>query len=283
MSKPRCIVFIAPGQNRSRIIGEAMFEGMRKLGEDVAIRSSLSYRGEIEARCAIFYGLACGLRRVLADYKREARAFYIDLGYWGRRKKSRWDGYHKIVLNSRHPTAYFQRREHPADRFMQFGVPIRPWRRAGRNIIVAGMSAKAAFAEGLKAEAWERETIMRLSRLTKRPIIYRPKPNWTGARPIAGAQFQRGLDIADALRDCHALVTHHSNCAVDALLAGVPVISPFGAASALAEPRLENIENPRMPEGREQWAADLAYTQYSLDEMASGFAWRMLTNEGLTG
>ena len=42
-------------------------------------------------------------------------------------------------------------------------------------------------------------------------------------------------DLAVALRNCHAVCTHHSNVAVDALMAGIPVYSPYGVASVLAE------------------------------------------------
>lgn len=279
---PRVTVYIAPGNNRSRIVGEAMFAGMRAAGEDAELKSSASYRGLPRAEVAVFYGLAGGLRRVLADYReKRRRAIYIDLGYWGRRKKTRWDGFHKMVLNARHPTAYFQAKPHPPDRFAQFGIAVEPWRSEGRHILIAGMSAKAAAAEGLRPEQWERATIARLRQITKRPLIYRPKPNWIGARPISGSTFDPERPLAAALRDCHAVVAHHSNVAVDALIAGIPVHCPLGVASVLGEPELAKIENPRMPDGRAQWAADLAYCQFSLEEMTSGVAWRTLIAEGV--
>lgn len=278
---PRVIVFVAPANNRSRIVGDAIFAGIRAAGDEVERLSSRSYRGRPASEIAVFYGLAEGLRRIFEDYRRERKALYIDLGYWGRRKRTRWDGYHKISLNSRHPTAYFQARPHPVDRFAEFAVPVLPWRERGHHIVVAGMSAKAAAAEGLRPEQWERATIASLRKITRRPIVYRPKPNWRDARPIPGVAFEKDIDIADSIRGAHALVTHHSNCAIDALLGGIPVFCPFGAASVLAEPELANIERPRMPAGREQWAADLAYCQYSLEEMTSGYAWRMLRAEGL--
>lgn len=234
---------------------------------------------------AIFYGLAGGLRNVLRDYREAGRkAIYIDLGYWGRRKRTRWDGYHKLVLNDRHPTAYFQRRKHAPDRFAQFGIRIQKWRREmpGAHILVAGMSAKAAAAEGLAPEQWERETIAALGELTSRPIIYRPKPNWPDSRPIPGSIWGGRNDPLEAqLRNCHAVVAHHSNIAVDALMAGVPCICPGGVASVLSGHDLTQIESPPMPGGRKQWAADLAYTQWSKEEMESGAAFRYLLDEEL--
>ena len=253
------------------------------MGGHVSLKVASSHHGRCEFDAAIFYGLAGGLTRLFSDYRRSRRAIYIDLGYWGRRKLSRWDGYHKLALNSRHPTAYFQDRPHSPDRFNQFRIPIQPWRKAGRHVLVVGMSAKAAGAEGLSPESWERSTIAKLKRLTDRPIVYRPKPNWAEAKPIAGAVFGRGPTLAEALVDCHAVVAHHSNAAVDALLAGVPCICPEGVAAPLSARRLEDIENLPMPDGREQWAADIAWTQWSIDEMQSGAAYRYLLDEGLLG
>lgn len=242
------------------------------------------HRGRPDFDIAIFYGLAGGLARLLSDYREHgARAIYVDLGYWGRRKLSRWDGHHKLALNSRHPTDYFQARPKGPERFRQFRVAINPWRTTGRHILLIGMSAKASAAEGFAPEQWERETVQQLRALTDRPIVYRPKPNWDGARPIEGTRWGKGPLLAEALVGCHAVVAHHSNAAVDALLAGVPCVCPDGVASLLGTPDLAQIETPPTPEGREQWAYDLAWTQWSVEEIEQGAAYRYLVEEGLLG
>lgn len=275
------VVFQAPGHNRSRIVCDAMLTGIQRCGDSVELRSSHLYRRP-DARVAVFYGLAQGCRQIFAEYVAAGRkAVYIDLGYWGRRKRTRWDGFHKLSVNDRHPTAYFQRVPHADDRFCHFDIPIKPWRAKGDHIIIAGMSAKAAAAEGFRPEQWEREVIAKLRKLTRRPIIYRPKPNWNEARPIIGAEMICDPDLSRALDGCHAVVTHHSNVAVDAILAGVPAFVWKGVAMPMASSDLRRIEDPAMPDGREQWAADVAWTQWSVDEMNSGEAWRHLRGEGI--
>lgn len=258
-----------------------MAAGAQALGLNFDHRSSLTYRGRPDHDVAVFYGLAAGLDRVFRDYRDQGRkAVYIDLGYWGRRKRTRFDGYHKLSVNNRHPTDYFQSQPHSSDRFRQHGVAIRPWRQEGEHILLAGMSAKAAHAEGLLPHMWERETIAYLRELTRRPIIYRPKPNWADAKPLMGSIFDRETPLEDALTNCHAVVTHHSNVAVDALLAGVPCVCLGGVASLLAS-QIDEIERPATPAGRDQWAADLAWTQWSVDEMQDGRAFRYLLDEEL--
>ena len=278
---PTIAIYCAQTNERSKIVGTAMHRGCMALGLRADLLPSASYRGVRQHEVAIFYGLADGLRRVFDDYRRHGKAIYIDLGYWGRRKRTRFDGHHKLVLNSRHPTAYFSRKSHGSARFDALGVTIEPWRAKGRHIIVAGMSGKAAACEGLGVEEWERNAVAKLRGFTDRPIIYRPKPNWTGARAIPGSIMDAKTPLELALRNCHAVVTHHSNVGVDALMAGVPVISVEGVASLLGSRHVSDIGHPAMPDGRHQWAADLAWTQWTVAEMEQGLAMRYLMDEGL--
>lgn len=259
-----------------------MAEGVAAAGDSVHIYPSHCYRHP-HADIAVFYGFDRNLQKVMQDYRAIGKpVVYVDLGYWGRREGGPLQGYHKVSVNGRHPTDYFQAIRHPADRLSRLGLNIEPWKQAGRHIIVAGMSAKAAEAEGFGPHAWERATIEQLRRVTDRPIVYRPKPSWTEARALPGATFEPGLeDLPRLLADCHAVVTHHSNVAIDALMAGIPAFVADGAASALCFSGLDRIEQPWRPDGREQFAADLAYAQWRVAEMRSGDVWRHLKAEGL--
>lgn len=273
-------VYFAPGNARSKLVSQAIARGLHAVGHPFEMRNSRQYNGRPDCDVVLFYGLAEGLRRIFDDYRASRRkALYVDLGYWGRRKRTRWDGYHKVVLNDRHPTRYFHEARHDASRFNTLGIQIAPWQMDGRHIIVAGMSAKAAAAEGLQAEAWERAAIGRLRKLTRRPIIYRPKPNWPGARPIDGSTMDCETPLEIALRNCHAVVARHSNVTVDALMAGVPVFCEHGVASIFSSGKLDNIETPKRAKGREQWAWNLAWTQWTMDEMSDGSMWRYLVDE----
>lgn len=277
----RVVVYFAQSNSRSVLVGDAMFKGIQRCGQAAELISSLRYRRP-QHDVALFYGFADGLAQIFREYQAAGRkVIYIDLGYWGRKNKSKFDGYHKLIRDARHPTGYFQNKPHGPERFRSFGVGIEPWRPDGRNVVVVGMSGKGAVAEGFAPQQWERQTIDRLRDLTKRPIVYRPKPTWIGARPIPGSIWMKDGEISDVLREAYCVVTHHSNVAVDAVLAGVPCICPHGVASVMSAHRLEDIENLIRPPGREQWAYDIAHTQYSMAEMMAGDAWSYLVREGL--
>jgi len=275
-------VYRFPHSRRSSFCAEAMAQGIRAVGDQVQERVMMQYHGP-DTDVAVFYGF----NRELLDGYRTAgkKAIYIDLGYWAREGQL---GHHKLGINSRHPTDYYQRRAHAPDRWARLRQTIAPWRTSSpphAPILVCGMSGKGAAAEGFHPEEWERRTVAELRKHTQRRIVYRPKPNWAGSKPIEGADYQRGdnqgRDVPAVLREVHAVVTHHSNVAVDALIAGVPVFVMDGIARTLGLSDLSKIEKPIRPDGREQWAYDAAYTQWTVHEMATGAPWRHLKEEGL--
>lgn len=229
---------------------------------------------------AAFWGFIEPCQNVMRDFRAVGKpVIYIDQGYWGRGK----NGHFKVSVNARHPTAYFQRRPHRGDRARALGITAKPWTGNGGHILVAGMSAKAAWAEKLEpVESFERGAIDTLRKATDRPIIYRPKPSWKDAKPIEGIEYSDPLQsLAEALTDCHAVVTHHSNVAVDGLVDGIPCFVWDGVATKMGSSDLRLIDKPLRPDDRDQWCADVAYTQWTMQEMRQGLVWRHFKDEGL--
>lgn len=277
----RVTVYHIPDHKRSMLMGMAMAKGIAAVGDQprfVPYTDFVTPAGDV----AVFYGFDDRLREIFNAYRAAGRpVVYIDMGYWGRLEGGKWSGYHKVSVNARHPTAYFQRVRHDDKRVTRFGLKITPWR-SGRTIIVAGTSGKGAAVDGFYPQQWETAAIGALRQHTDREIIYRPKPSWGGATPIPGSTFcQTRVDIGQWLSDCHAVVTHHSNAAIDGLLAGVPAFCLEGVAAPMAIADLEKIEAPLFPEGREQWVNDISYCQWTPAEMEAGLAWRHLRDEGL--
>jgi hypothetical protein len=234
----------------------------------------------------VFYGLEGNVPLIFRSFAtdRERRAIYVDLGYWGRREGGRFTGYHKVVVNGRHPTAYFRRPQHGRARIAHFrDLLASPWTGYGSHILLAGMGDKGALAEGFQPEEWERQAIDIIRAHTDRRIVYRAKPSWKKAKAIAGCEFvdSKARPVELDLANCWAVVTHHSNVAVDGLVAGIPAFCWAGVAAPFSCQKLERIEHPEYPDGRDAWMADIAYTQWTPDEMASGACWAHLRAEGL--
>lgn len=276
------VAVIQSGIERARTVCKAMMQGIARVGDDPILIKEEFYNGP-DYDVAVFYGLHGKLRSAFSDFKRNGRkAVYIDLGYWGRRDGGRYQGYHKFSVNSRHPTLYFQRHKHSQIRLQRHDIEPKKWRKDGRHILVAGMGAKAAEVEGFLPEQWEQSAIATLRQHTDRPIVYRPKPSWNSAKEIEGTIFSsRNESLSTVLKDCWAVVTHHSNVGVDALIEGVPVFTDEGVALPLGLSDLTKIEEPVYSDSRLEWASDVSYTQWNVQEMRDGHVWRHLKYEGI--
>lgn len=266
------------GSRRSRAIARAMFEGATACGEMAVLDRTWSFHPNADV--AVAYGW--GHPDLFEAYRAAGKAFvYVDLGWWNRKPEGApLEGYHKVVVNAREPNAYF-RGEFPGDRLnrlLKAGAmfPVKQWRQDGRHILLAGMSAKSAGTRGFAPYEWELATLARIKVLTGRPVVYRPKPSWADAQPLPGATFSpASQSIEEALAGAWAAVTLHSNVAIDALIAGIPIHASEGVAVDLSTP-IEKLETPSMPDGRENLLADIAYCQWSTGEMASGRCWEHL-------
>ena len=205
---------------------------------------------------AAFYGVTAYLGPLIAQAQSDGRDwYYIDNAYFGRMR------FWRVTRKSFQHCGIGR-----ADRarLRALGLGFRPWRRGGRHILVCPQSdAFMRLVAGMRVEAWTADVESQLRRTTDREIRVRGKGD---VRPLA----------AD-LRHCHALVTHMSNAAVEAVCAGVPVFTTGDcAASIMGLGDLGRIETPAYPDGREEWAAVLAANQWTGAEMRSGTCWRAL-------
>ena len=149
------------------------------------------------------------------------------------------------------------------DRLRKLGVSVRPWAIGGRHIVVVEQSPHFLKLSGA-GEGWLAETMITLRRHTDRPIIIRP---WSRSKAKISATLEQDL------KGAHALVTHMSAAANEALVAGIPVFCSIQcAAGAFSGGDLSTIEHPLHRQGREDWAARLAAAQWTLDELRAGAA-----------
>jgi len=220
------------------------------------------------------YGALRGLLPTLNQAKREGRTwYYADNGYFKSGKTE--NSYFRITRNALQHDGSGDLpfpRHLARERWKKLGLQIQPWRRLGAHIIVCPPGRLFGATFGFSADDWLAQTLATLRKHTKRELRVRQKMSWNDVKP---RMINRPL--ADDLQGAWALVTHSSNSAVEALLAGVPVFCTASCgASALAQTDLSLIEAPLIHDNRPHWAAVLASNQWSLAEMKKGLAWEML-------
>lgn len=167
----------------------------------------------------------------------------------------------------------------PPDRFDELKQRVFPWREDGRHILLIGQ-AGGTDGRFTPATGWVDEVVDRISALTDRPIIYRPKPRYPRMPEREHANFSvagDALSLGELLRGAWATVVYTSKVGVASILAGVPVLycGPRSVLSNQYGPGLEKIEAPPVFE-REPWLWDLAYAQWSPEEIALGEPFKRL-------
>jgi DNA-binding Lrp family transcriptional regulator len=192
--------------------------------------------------------------------------YYIDTGYFGNERKK---FYHRITKNAMQNLGPVVSR--PRDRLAATGYQSRKFR-GGSNILLAPPSQKLLAVYDINLEDWIQQTIDKLQQFTDREILIREK---------AGRRARTTTDTMEMAldNDIHCLVTFSSIAAVEAVLLGKPaiVLGP-SAAHSVCSHDCSDIETPFIPtlDEVEEWAAHLAYCQFTEVEMRDGTAWRIL-------
>jgi len=216
----------------------------------------------------VIRGLGGGSRKAIVHCWNNSRPFYaIDTGYFGNGKKKVVHRVTKDALQYLGPIY-----ERDPSRAKQFGYKFRKFT-PGSKILIVPPSNKVMDLFGQPApEDWVKQVNAEIRKYTDRPIEIRLKPNRT--ERVTNKTIQAAL-----AEDVHCLVTFNSIAAVEALMEGKPaIVLGQNAASVICETSLENIDNPKIPDQdtMDAYIANLAYQQFTVNELRSGFAWSTL-------
>ncbi len=203
----------------------------------------------------------------------------MEVGYFGDRLNAL-----SFSVNGLHGRGKFVPglKDMPFDRWNATGLEIAAWQDCdGKAIMIAGQTPGDAQMAGENPIAWAANAAAKLRAAGHTNLLYRPHPNYRKFAASIPAETVEG-DLLGTLRMASCVVTYSSNIAVDALLYGVPVIAVSDGSMAreiTGSGILAAIDPPLYD--RTQWAHDLAYCQWSLEETAAGDAWAFLTSEVL--
>jgi hypothetical protein len=193
-----------------------------------------------------------------------------DMGYFGKTKEVE-RCYCRVSLCADHPSdADIETTEPDPRRWQAHGLWLRDEYDPRGPIIVVGMGPKSH--EYIDDDDWEIRTLRETAaRFPHREVWYRPKPLRHNFVPVAWPRVMPEMPIAKALRGAALVVCRHSNVAVDACIAGVPVECESGATHWLYS------RHPRpTPAQREDFLRRLARWQYRLYDRDMERGWQFL-------
>ncbi len=262
-------------------------QGIRRIGDRARQMPIADFRGHTVADAACCYGVSGATREVMDAYHSAGKHVIIfDKGMLRVKNRS---SYHRAQIDDGNPLKCLMRRRFSHKRARQRDIRVKKLgRRAqpepGAPIVMTTNSQKHNDFWGIEdGAAYDRQIVDEIRKHTDRPIIYRPKPKRDAFPPIPGTTYSTTPEcIEDILPAAHVLVTHSSNCAINAILMGVPAIC-LGqcAATPVSGNSLETIEAPFYPGVLlfRQWLSCLMWFEWRMDEYKSGEAWKFIRAE----
>jgi hypothetical protein len=168
----------------------------------------------------------------------------------------------------------------PGDRWSRLNTPIKDYRSNGEHILLCGQVPWDTAVQHIDYKKWCKDIVREIKAHTDRKIIFRPHPLARKAIPqIKGTLLSNKPTIKDDLRNCWATIAFNSNSSVESVLEGIPsfVCDKGSMGWEVSNKDFSLLENPELFE-RKQWAHDLAYSQWTLEEMFNGQTWRHLND-----
>lgn len=253
-----CEIILPSGmRKRQRTMLDAMVGAASRAGVQAA--PVAAYTGC--APVVMTWGLGHpGRRAALLQHVRQGgHVVGWDLGYWHR------DDHYRLTMDNDHPRELL--RDMPGGRFDAAGIALRQDYAADGPIILVGLGEKSRKVLGHEGQQWEERMYYALRTAYPRTrILYRPKrPETFGLCEVVQGE------IADVLRGASLVACNHSNVAIDACIAGIPVVCNDGAAAALYG---NDVTNPLHATHAQRLAflRRLAWWQWSPNEAMQAWA-----------
>lgn len=189
--------------------------------------------------------------------RRGGRVAMWDMAYWDRAESMR------LSIDELHPSVADMDAA-PVDGRRDF--ELREEAEPEGHVVLVGLGPKSVYAYGLGlVNAWEQRKAEELRRrFPGRRIVWRPK----GGRPLplGNLDMRHEEPFADLLRGASLVVSHHSNCSVDAATAGVPFETEQGAALWLQRREFT-------PANRLEFLRRLSWWEWGIGEASQAWAW----------
>lgn len=282
---------------------------IKNLDKELGIKRGVSYEYDEEYRpcdVAVFLGSWKPERtrtwhKTRTSIKQNADCFVIIETPLLGRQMFKKNEYHRVGVNGfLNRDAYWgDNVDRPGDRFEALGLNYHGWKNKedlGNNIVLALQLAGDASLRNCNINEWCLDTVRELREHTDRPIEIRTHPGVSekgmgnheelfrqfAFENFKDVRFINGRDIPweEHLKSAYCVVSYSSGLSIDAVLNGYPVIAcdEGNFAWNVAETKLKNIENLNLASNDEiqQWLHNLAYCQWTPDEMEQGIVWEHL-------
>lgn len=274
-------VFPAYGSLNSKPVFEAFIKNLQDKNEDfvlnqfdnscdVAVIWSVLWRGRMQENKRVW------------DFFRQHNKPVVVLEVGGILRNKTW----KMGINGINRDADFANQVYDDKRWKSFNIEMLPWKQSGNVIVICGQHNTSEQWKGLpNVQKWCEKQIESIRKYCNNPIVVRPHPRnifnidekkYKHVRtnlPKRNWATYDDTDFKKILKSTWAVVNHSSNPAIEAVFNGIPVfVSESSLCYDVGNSTFADILQPSMP-ARHKWAHQLAYTEWTTDEIAEGTPW----------
>jgi len=180
----------------------------------------------------------------------------------------------KIALNNINALGDYGNGFRDPDRPRKLGIALKNRAKTNENIIVATQHIKSEQVAHIDYKNWPEQMVRNIyNTVSDRLVLIRHHPRcpmgFDGAEIEVPQKLPGTYDDFDINFGCHAMVNFNSGPAIQAAIAGCPIVCDKTSLAYPVSIKLEELENP--PEkDRSEWLIDICHTEYTVDEIESG-------------
>jgi hypothetical protein len=172
-------------------------------------------------------------------------------------------------------------------------IEVKPWRKSGNHVLLCLQRTNGfSFNYEKGIINWLTQTILDISKVTDRKIVIRKHPGdgrlHTAVEHVMASYKTKiknmiratsNTRIEEDLKDAWCCIVYNSSPSVVSTIEGIPVflldLDPKKSqAYPMSNINLGLIENPDMPDNRQEWLERLAMSHFSYDDIGKGLLYK---------
>jgi len=168
------------------------------------------------------------------------------------------------------------------DRPDKLGIELQNRTQTNDNIVIATQHTKSEQVAHVDYSAWLERTLKEINAVSNRLTVVRHHPRcnlgYDGSSVLeTPVKLPGTYDSYDIDFGCHAMVNFNSGPAIQAVIAGCPVVCDQTSLAYPMSIKINEIENP--PEiDRSQWLVEICHTEYTVPEIEQGLWLKRLSD-----
>lgn len=253
------------GALNSGPVFDAFAQGLKKHGHSVQEHSGT---GDVAVIWSVLWaGRMSGNRSVWNHYRNNNRPVIV-LEIGAIKREVTW----KIGINGINLGSYFFGNGKNSDRRNNLGMNLHPWKTSGNHILICSQHDRSLqWTDNPSLKDWTRSMISEIRKYSNRPIKIRMHPRCPYSFTFDNSVYKSTeKNILNEFQNAWAVINYSSNPGIESIIHGIPAfVGHKSLAAPVANLDISRIESPLRPD-REQWFNDLAWTEWTTDEMVKG-------------